>query len=59
MELETFHSEKIKPTASPTKHTIKHLVIGSGGHTGLIFYGVLREAHQRGFWQHENIQSIK
>jgi predicted acylesterase/phospholipase RssA len=55
---ETFHSGEIKATAPPLKHTIKHLVIGSGGHTGMIFYGVLREAHQRGFWERENIQTI-
>jgi predicted acylesterase/phospholipase RssA len=38
--------------------TIKHIVIGGGGQYGLTMYGILKEAHHKGFWKYENIQSL-
>jgi predicted acylesterase/phospholipase RssA len=38
--------------------TIKHIVIGGGGEYGLTMYGILKEAHNKGFWKYENIQSL-
>jgi len=40
------------------EHTIKHIVISGGGHTGFTFYRLLREHSKKGFWKIENIQSI-
>jgi NTE family protein len=37
---------------------IKHIVIGGGGQYGLTMYGILKEAHNKGFWKLENIQSL-
>lgn len=40
------------------EHTIRHLVISGGGHTGFTFYRLLREHSKKGFWKIENIKSI-
>lgn len=40
------------------KIMIKHIVISGGGHTGLIFYGILKESNIMNFWKIENIKSI-
>ena len=37
---------------------IKHIVISGGGHYGLTMYGILKEAHMRGFWKYENIETL-
>jgi predicted acylesterase/phospholipase RssA len=37
---------------------IKHLVIPGGGTTGMIAYGALKETHESGVWNIENIESI-
>ena len=37
---------------------IKHLVISGGGHSFFTFYGILKEAHNQGFWSHVNIETI-
>jgi len=37
---------------------IKHMVIGGGGQYGLTMYGIIKEAHKKGFWKYENIQSL-
>jgi predicted acylesterase/phospholipase RssA len=37
---------------------IKHIVISGGGPTGLLSYGVARHLAQRGFWSHDNIETI-
>lgn len=37
---------------------IKHIVIGGGGPSGLISYGVLMQLHKKGFWQLTNIKSM-
>jgi len=38
--------------------TIKHMVFGGGGQYGLTMYGIIKEAHKKGFWKYENIQSL-
>jgi predicted acylesterase/phospholipase RssA len=40
------------------KKKIKHLVIPGGGITGLVAYGALRETHERGIWNINDIESI-
>jgi predicted acylesterase/phospholipase RssA len=40
------------------KSTIKHLVISGGGATGFSYYGVLKQSHNQGIWNIENILSI-
>jgi len=42
----------------PNSYTIKHIVLSGGGVSGLSVYGVLRESHQSGFWNINNIKSI-
>jgi NTE family protein len=37
---------------------IKHLIIPGGGTTGMIAYGALKETHESGIWNIENIESI-
>ena len=37
---------------------IKHLVIPGGGTTGMVAYGALKETHESGVWNIENIESI-
>jgi predicted patatin/cPLA2 family phospholipase len=37
---------------------IKNIVISGGGHTGLIFYGILKESNAMNFWKIENIETI-
>jgi NTE family protein len=37
---------------------IKHLIIPGGGATGMIAYGALKETHESGVWNIENIESI-
>jgi predicted acylesterase/phospholipase RssA len=37
---------------------IEHLVIPGGGISGLVCYGALRESHQQGLWNIENIKTI-
>jgi len=36
----------------------KHLVIPGGGITGLVCYGALKETHEKGIWNIEEIQTI-
>ena len=38
--------------------TIKHIVLTGGGVSGFSVYGVLRESHNSGFWNINNIKSI-
>jgi predicted acylesterase/phospholipase RssA len=38
--------------------TIKHMAIGGGGHYGLTMYGIIKDAHNKGFWKYENIKSL-
>lgn len=40
-----------------TEYIIKHLVISGGGTYGLAAYGALRELHQNGKWDIQNIKS--
>lgn len=40
-----------------TKYIIKHLVVSGGGTYGLAAYGALRELHQNGKWDIQNIKS--
>jgi predicted acylesterase/phospholipase RssA len=37
---------------------IKHIVIGGGGPSGLLSYGVLMQLHKKGFWQLADIKSM-
>lgn len=37
---------------------IKHLIIPGGGTTGLVAYGALKETHESGVWNINNIESI-
>jgi len=39
-------------------HIIKHIVLSGGGVSGFSEYGVLRESHNSGFWNINNIKSI-
>lgn len=41
-----------------TETTIKHLVIGGGGPTGLMLFGLLSELAEQKFWNPDNIESI-
>jgi predicted acylesterase/phospholipase RssA len=38
--------------------SIKHIVIAGGGATGLSYYGILKETHNRGVWRFEDLKSI-
>lgn len=38
--------------------SIKHIVVSGGGQYGLTMYGILKEAHTKGFWKYENIMSM-
>lgn len=40
------------------KSMIKHIIISGGGHSGLIFYGILKESNAMNFWKIENIETI-
>jgi len=40
------------------KSIIKHLVISGGGATGFSYYGVLKQSHNQGVWNIDNILSI-
>jgi len=40
-----------------TEYIIKHLVVSGGGTYGLAAYGALRELHQKGKWEIQNIKS--
>jgi predicted acylesterase/phospholipase RssA len=40
------------------KSIIKHLVISGGGATGFTYYGLLKETHNNGLWNIENILTI-
>jgi len=42
----------------PSPISIRHLVLAGGGTFGLTAYGLLRECHERGQWNIDNIQSI-
>uniref|UniRef100_A0A6C0HVF5 PNPLA domain-containing protein n=1 Tax=viral metagenome TaxID=1070528 RepID=A0A6C0HVF5_9ZZZZ len=37
---------------------IKHLVISGGGPRGFIFYGILKELYNNGFWKLEDIETM-
>jgi len=39
-------------------NVIQHIVIAGGGATGLSYYGILKETHNKGVWKYENIKSI-
>jgi predicted acylesterase/phospholipase RssA len=41
-----------------TGPNIKHIVISGGGSTGFIYYGILKESHNNGFWNINNIQTM-
>jgi predicted acylesterase/phospholipase RssA len=41
-----------------SKSKIKHLVISGGGTAGFVFYGVLLESHNQGFWNINDIETI-
>jgi len=41
-----------------SSNTIKHIVIGGGGQYGLTMYGIIKEAHKKGFWEYKNIKSL-
>jgi len=45
-------------TTQSEPDTIRHMVISGGGQYGLTMYGILKEAHNEGFWKYENIQSL-
>jgi predicted acylesterase/phospholipase RssA len=45
-------------TIENDQDTIKHMVFGGGGQYGLTMYGIIKEAHKKGFWKYENIQSL-
>lgn len=38
--------------------TIEHIVIAGGGASGICIYGLLRESHNAGFWNINNIKTI-
>jgi predicted acylesterase/phospholipase RssA len=40
------------------KSIIKHIVISGGGATGFSYYGVLKQAHNQGIWNIDNILTI-
>jgi predicted acylesterase/phospholipase RssA len=40
------------------KPTIRHIVLSGGGGTGVSYYGVLRESHNDGFWNIDDIQTM-
>ena len=50
--------EKGETKDASLSKTIKHIVIPGGGGTGFIAYGALKESHNRGIWNIENIESI-
>lgn len=50
-------SNNIEPNNSEP-NIIKHIVIGGGGQYGLTMYGIIKEAHKKGFWKYENIKSL-
>ena len=41
-----------------SQHTIKHLVISSGGPAGFTMYGALRYLNKEGVWNINNIKTI-
>jgi len=45
-------------TIENDQDTIKHMVFGGGGQYGLTMYGIIKEAHKKGFWKYDNIQSL-
>lgn len=47
-----------KDVESPSPDKIKHIVLSGGGIVGLAQYGALRESHQKGLWNMNNIESI-
>ena len=54
-------SELEKPNSSEkidNPPVIKHLILPGGGITGLVAYGALKEAHENGLWNIDNIESI-
>jgi len=46
------------PVSPPATKKIKHLVISGGGTIGFMFYGALKESHQRGIWNMADIKTI-
>ena len=46
---------KGEPAVPPT---IKHLILPGGGITGLVAYGAMRETHNQGLWNIDNIKTI-
>ena len=45
-------------TETETEIKIKHIVCSGGGLIGFSFYGVIREAHKKGLWKLEDIESM-
>lgn len=43
---------------SVPKYNFKHIVLSGGGAYGLTYYGFLRDTHQRGIWNINEIQSF-
>jgi predicted acylesterase/phospholipase RssA len=50
--------EQTNTEVNPEKPTIKHIVCSGGGLAGFAFYGAIKESHNQGLWQIENIQTI-
>ena len=45
--------------ATTTPHSkIRHIVLSGGGGTGFAYYGALRESHNDGFWNIDDIQTM-
>ena len=38
--------------------SIKHIVCSGGGHSGIIYYGILKELNKKGFWDIKNIETF-
>lgn len=47
-----------KHVESPRPDKIKHIVLSGGGMIGFAQYGALRESHQKGLWNMNDIESI-
>lgn len=47
-----------KHVESPPRDKIKHIVLSGGGMIGFAQYGALRESHQKGLWNMNDIESI-
>ena len=50
--------ERSNEPSYENNHIIKHIVLSGGGVSGFSEYGVLRESHNSGFWNINNIKSI-